>query len=204
MLAATGVESGADSKTWPLRTIALLQIPYDGALAAVAILAVQRKGRGVVRDLRARMRWLDIPVGLAFGLVAQVLGNLLYLPIYWLTDVTSDDVSEPAKTLTDKASGNAAGVLLLVLVTVVMAPVVEELFFRGLVLRSAERRWGTVWAVAFSSVLFGLTHFEPLQLPPLALFGAIAAILTIRTGRLGPAIWAHVGFNTLAVATLLI
>ena len=94
--------------------------------------------------------------------------------------------------------------MLLVLVTVVMAPVVEELFFRGLVLRSAERRWGTAWAIAFSSLLFGITHFEPLQLPPLALFGAIAAILTVRTGRLGPAIWAHVGFNALAIATLLI
>jgi membrane protease YdiL (CAAX protease family) len=187
-----------------LRTIALLQIPYDGALAAVAIFAVRRKGNGVVRDLCARMRWLDIPVGLAIGLVAQVVGNLLYLPIYWLTDVTSKDVSEPAQTLTDKASGNAGGVVLLVLVTVVMAPVVEELFFRGLVLRSAERRWGTAWAIAFSSVLFGITHFELLQLPPLALFGAIAAILTVRTGRLGPAIWAHIGFNALAIATLLI
>jgi membrane protease YdiL (CAAX protease family) len=204
VLAATGVDSGADSKTWPLRTIALLQIPYDGALAAVAILAVQRKGMGVVRDLRARMRWPDIPIGLAFGLVAQVLGNLLYLPIYWSTNVTSDDVTEPAKTLTDKATGNAGGVVLLVLVTVVMAPIVEELFFRGLVLRSAERRWGTGWAIAFSSVLFGITHFEALQLPPLILFGLIAALLTVRTGRLGPAIWAHVGFNALAVATLLI
>ena len=203
VLAATGVDSGADSDTWPLRTIALLQVPFDGALAAVAVLAVRRKGMGVIHDLRARMRWLDIPIGLVIGLVAQVLGNLLYLPVYWLTDVTSDDVSGPAKTLTDKASGNAGGVLLLILVTVVMAPIVEELFFRGLVLRSAERRWGTGWAIAFSSLLFGITHFELLQLPPLALFGAIAALLTVRTGRLGPAIWAHVGFNALAVATLL-
>jgi membrane protease YdiL (CAAX protease family) len=167
------------------------------------VVAVRRKGAGVVRDLRLRMRWLDIPVGLAIGLVAQVLGNLLYLPIYWLTNVTSEDVSEPAKTLTDKASGNPGGAVLLVLVTVVMAPVVEGLFFRGLVLGSAERRWGTGWAIAFSSLLFGLTHFEVLQLPPLVLFGAIAAHLTVRTGRLGPAIWAHVGFNALAVTTLL-
>ncbi|MEY2455663.1 MAG: hypothetical protein QOK06_757, partial [Acidimicrobiaceae bacterium] len=49
VLAATGVESGADSSSWPLRTIALLQIPYDGGLLVVAWLAVQRKGSGLVR-----------------------------------------------------------------------------------------------------------------------------------------------------------
>src|SRR3954451_23139519 len=67
VLALTGVESGADSKTWPLRTVALLQIPYDGALAATAIFATVRKGSGPVRDLRARMRWPDMPIGLAIG-----------------------------------------------------------------------------------------------------------------------------------------
>jgi membrane protease YdiL (CAAX protease family) len=204
VLAATGVESGADSSSWPLRTIALLQIPYDGGLLVVAWLAVQRKGSGLVRDLGARLHWPDIPIGLAVGAVAQLLGNLIYLPLYKLTSVTEHDVAKPARELTDKASGNTAGVLLLVLVTVVMAPIVEELFFRGLVLRSAEKRWGMGWAIAFSSLLFGVTHFELLQLPPLALFGLIAALLTVRTGRLGPAIWAHVGFNALAVTTLLL
>jgi membrane protease YdiL (CAAX protease family) len=203
VLAVTGVEAGADSKTWPLRTVALLQVPYDGALAATAILATVRKGAGPVRDLRARMRWPDIPIGLAIGVAVQLVAAVMYQPLYWFTNVDEHDVSEPARTLTDKASGNPGGTILLVVITVLMAPVVEELFFRGLVLRSGERRWGIGWAVVFSSVLFGLTHFELLQLPPLILFGLVAALLTVRTGRLGPAIWAHVGFNALAVTTLL-
>jgi membrane protease YdiL (CAAX protease family) len=46
-------------------------------------------------------------------------------------------------------------------------------------------------------------HFEPYDLPALIGFGAIAAVLTVRTGRLGPAIWAHVAFNITAVVGLL-
>src|SRR3954451_2689235 len=64
VLAVAGVDAGGVSTTWPLRTVALLQVPYDGALAATAILATVKKGAGPVRDLRARMRWADIPIGL--------------------------------------------------------------------------------------------------------------------------------------------
>ena len=38
----------------------------------------------------------------------------------------------------------------------------------------------------------------------LPLFGVMAAVLTVATGRLGPAIWAHVAFNTTAVISLLV
>ncbi len=51
----------------------------------------------------------------------------------------------------------------LVLIAVVGAPLVEELFFRGLLLRSIEKRLGWVWAIVGSSVFFGLAH--PQDLP---------------------------------------
>ncbi|MDQ1494218.1 MAG: protease family protein, partial [Actinomycetota bacterium] len=102
----------------------------------------------------------------------------------------------------DKAHG--AGVVLLILVVAVAAPIVEEIFFRGLVLRSLERRMSRGWAIVVSSAVFGAAHFEPLQFPALFLFGLVAAILATRTGRLGPGIWAHVAFNAVAVAGLLL
>jgi membrane protease YdiL (CAAX protease family) len=84
----------------------------------------------------------------------------------------------------------------------VVAPVVEELFFRGLVLRSLERRVGTAWAVVGSAVAFGLAHFELLQLPALVGVGVVCGVLAVRTGRLGPGIFVHAAFNAVAVATL--
>ena len=47
------------------------------------------------------------------------------------------------------------------------------------------------------------THLQPLQFPALLAFGVILGVLAWRTGRLGPALWAHVGFNVVAAAGLL-
>jgi membrane protease YdiL (CAAX protease family) len=52
-------------------------------------------------------------------------------------------------------------------------------------------------------VLFAATHFQLLQLPALALAGALFGVLAHRAGRLGPAIAAHIVFNMTAVVTLL-
>jgi membrane protease YdiL (CAAX protease family) len=199
--AVTGVSSGTDSSDLPLSTIALLQVPFYGAMLGVTLIASWRKGRGPVVDFGARMRLTDIPVGLVLGIATQFAATLLYVPLLWWTSISTDDISKPARELTDKAHGG--GVVLLILVVVVAAPIVEEIFFRGLVLRSLERRMSKNWAIIVSSAIFGAAHFEPLQFLALFLFGLVAAVLATRTGRLGPGMWAHVAFNALAVISLL-
>jgi uncharacterized protein len=185
----------------PLTYIALLQVPQWGATLGITWWAVRRKGNGLVRDLGLRVEGRDVPTGLAIGAATQLfLVPLLYFPILRLLDRTPDDVAEAARDLTDKATG--VGVLLLVLVVVFLAPVVEEIFYRGLLLRSLERRLGRGWALAVSSVVFGLAHRQALQLPALVLFGVVAGLLAQRHGRLGPAIFAHIAFNAVTVIVL--
>jgi len=91
----------------------------------------------------------------------------------------------------------------LVLMVVVMAPLAEELFFRGLALRALEARMGPRTALVASAVLFGVTHLQLLQLPALVMIGLVCGWLAQRDGRLGRAVWAHVGFNLVTVAFLL-
>lgn len=170
--------------------------------AGVPVFATITKGNGPVRDLGLRFRWIDLaafPLGV--GLQALVV-PALYWPILQLLDQTPDDVSEEARKLTDSASG--AGVLLLVLIVCIGAPVAEELFYRGLVLRSVERRWTLPIAVAASTILFGVVHLQGLQLPALLLFGLVAGLLAARTGRLGPSILCHAGFNAWTLFALLV
>ena len=199
--AVTGVATGTDEADLPLSTIALLQVPFYSGMVAVALAAGIRKGRGPVRDFGIRMRWTDAPLGVLAGVVTQFAATLLYLPFLWWTSVDSNDISKPARELTDKAHGS--GVVLLILVVVVAAPIVEEIFFRGLVLRSLQRRFSQGWSVVISSALFAAAHFQPLQFPALFVFGLVAARLATRSGRLGPGIWAHVAFNAFAVISLL-
>jgi membrane protease YdiL (CAAX protease family) len=199
--ALTDVSSSTDTKDLPLSTIALLQVPFYGAMLGVALLASMRKGGGPVVDFGLRMRFTDPVIGLTVGVATQIAATLLYVPVLWWTSVSTDDISKPARELTSKAHGG--GVVLLILVVVVAAPIVEEIFFRGLVLRALQRRMSTRWAIVVSSAIFGAAHFEPLQFPALFLFGLVAAVLATRSGRLGPGIWAHVAFNGLAVVSLL-
>jgi uncharacterized protein len=84
--------------------------------------------------------------------------------------------------------------------------VVEELFFRGLLLRSLQRRVGTGWAIGCSSVLFGLAHPQPLPagatvivMAGLTAFAVLLSLLAVRTGRLGASIVAHATFNAMSL-----
>ena len=92
--------------------------------------------------------------------------------------------------------------ILLVALLAVGAPLVEELFFRGLLMRSLQTRMPTAPAILVSSILFALAHFELAELAGLALFGVVLGVLAWWTGRLGPSISAHMAFNAAAVAAV--
>ena len=182
--------------------IALLQVPLWLGLLGVPLLATRLRGNGPVRDLGLRSTVSDAPRGLLIGVACQlVLVPLVTLPVFLLTDADQADLEAPARELTDKAEG--AGVLLLVLVVAIMAPIAEEVFFRGMLQRTLARVLPIWPAMLLTSVLFGVSHFQALQLPALAAFGVVLSLLAQRSGRLGPAIWAHVGFNATTVVALL-
>ncbi|HEX3541351.1 MAG TPA: CPBP family intramembrane glutamic endopeptidase [Acidimicrobiales bacterium] len=145
---------------------------------------------------------LDLLVGAAVGLATQLLLlPLLYLPFEQADPTFRHRLEAPAKADTSAAHGGWQIALLLIFFAI-GAPIVEELFFRGLVLRSLGRWLGPVVGIAGSAVVFGLAHFELLQLPGLILFGVILGVLAWRTGRLGPGIVAHAAFNAVPVLTL--
>jgi membrane protease YdiL (CAAX protease family) len=173
-------------------------------LFGVPYLLTRLRGNGMRRDLGLEVRWWpDLPLGGFWGFVGQFgILAIVYLPMQWFTDVTQEELSEPARDMADKATG-ALGVVLLVLIVGVGAPIVEEIFYRGLVQGSLVRRLGPVWGIGIASAIFGLVHFQLLQLPALALAGVLFGVLAYRSGRLGPAIVAHVVFNMTAVVVLL-
>jgi uncharacterized protein len=188
----------------PLGWLALAQTGLWFGFLGVPWVAARLKGRGLVADFGLRIRAVDVPVGAVCGWLTQtVLIPLVYAPLFWLTDVSVDDMEGPARDLTDRAE-DPFGVVMLVLIVGIGAPIFEEIFYRGLLLRSLERRFGSAWAVAGSAAVFGLAHFQLLQAPALALFGVVVGVLTVRHGRLGPAIAAHVVFNMVTVVDLLL
>lgn len=187
-----------------LGAVALLQVPLWAGLLGAPLWSSYGKGRrSLAADFGLRMRWkTDVPLGLAAGLGGQLVLVAVITVVYQLLGIDLDKVGTSAEELAASAT-DVVGVVLLVSIVAVAAPLFEELFYRGLWLRSVQRRFGTAWAVVVSSLVFGVIHFQIYDFPALAGFGLIAALLTVRTGRLGPAIWAHVAFNLTAVVFLL-
>jgi len=163
--------------------------------------ATRRRG-GLRRTLGLGLKlWPDVPMGIAVGVASQLLVvPLVYLPVGVFVHHLSSKLSVPADRLVGTEHG---GSLVVVSILVVLgAPIVEEIFFRGLLLRSLRSLTGTVLAVVLSSLAFGLAHAESLQLLGLAVFGAILAVLALSTRRLGAGIVAHAAFNLTAVLSI--
>lgn len=187
----------------PLVLTAVANLPLWAGFVAVPIWAANTKGNGWIRDFHVAIRPWDVPLGIVVGLATQlIIVPIVSAPILELTGKTADDLAKPAQELADKAHGGG-GALLFLLIVGLFAPLAEELFFRGLLFRAIEKRSGQWWALGISSVVFGATHFEPLQFVALSVTGAVFGYLVIRTGRLGPAIVAHMAFNTTTVVALL-
>lgn len=184
----------------PLWLTTLLQVPMWAVLAGVPVAIAIVKGRGVVVELGLRMKAIDAPIGLAIGFACQwALVPLIYLALRPV--IGEHDVSAAARELTDRATDPLSIVLIFVIVAI-GAPIAEEIYFRGMAQRIFGRRLRPAFAIVAAAAFFAATHLQPLQFPALFLFGAVLGYLAWRSGRLGPSIWAHVGFNTATVLTL--
>ncbi|MEO7428065.1 MAG: CPBP family intramembrane glutamic endopeptidase [Acidimicrobiales bacterium] len=203
ILSATG-RSVEQVDELPLSLVAVAQLGLWFGLLGVPLVATRLKGNGIVADLHLRARLGDAWRGGVIGVLLQLAAlPLLYWPLLNLLHKTASDLEGPARAMTDRADG-PVGVILLVLIVGIGAPVVEEIFYRGLFQGALLKRGlPPVAAVAISATVFGLSHGELLQLPALVLFGAVAGTLAYRAGRLGPAIAAHVAFNMVTVISLL-
>ena len=92
---------------------------------------------------------------------------------------------------------------LLVVLVVVGAPLVEELFYRGLLQGPLVARYNPVVVVTGVAAVFAFIHFRPVEYPGLFAFGLVLGVCALRTGRLGMPIVAHVGFNAAGLAVAL-
>jgi sodium transport system permease protein len=95
-------------------------------------------------------------------------------------------------------SSRAAPFVAFFLVVTLLAPVVEELTYRGLGISLLEP-WGTGLAIGVSGLLFGAAHGLIVGLPILAFFGIVLGWLRVRTDSVFPGMMLHATFNGIAL-----
>jgi membrane protease YdiL (CAAX protease family) len=87
----------------------------------------------------------------------------------------------------------------LLLAGIVVAPVVEELFFRGFVYAGLAERYSWRKAAVISSAFFALVHLQLTAVLPIFILGYIFAYLYRRSGSIWPAVLMHVSTNALGL-----
>lgn len=86
-----------------------------------------------------------------------------------------------------------------VVIIVLVAPIVEEVLFRGILLHRFATKWSPVTAIVVSSLIFGILHADILGH---AIFGVVLSLVYVRTGSLWLPIAIHMLNNGLAVAAM--
>ncbi|MEZ5378164.1 MAG: CPBP family intramembrane glutamic endopeptidase [Acidimicrobiales bacterium] len=199
LMALRSIEGAEPPATLPVYALFVLQVPQWLAYGVGPIVTTTRRGNGPVIDLGMRIHPSDLGIGLPVGVVTQ----LAVLPLlYWpINRVVEGDPGDAARELIDRIDGPFDVVMMGILV-VVMAPLVEEMFYRGLFMGALRHRLADTASIIVSGVVFAAVHFQPLQFPGLLVFGLILGYLRVKYDRLGPAWAAHLAFNAVTFVFL--
>lgn len=217
---------------WTIPDLAIVALAgFVGSVAAVGlsregdvalVLAVQlvftlsalyAVGRTRRRDFQRLAFVVEARDGLMLvvGAGLQVLLALVFVPLAVLVELEAEPQSLVSEITQASATWQRMALFLLV---GLLGPILEEVMFRGMLIDALAARFKTKGVVVGSSAAFAMFHVtgvstaQPLEsmvvlVPQLFLFGAVLAYLRIARKRLGPAIFAHAGFNLLSLSVLL-
>jgi len=191
-------EAARDRVTRDALGLALVQA---GAFACVLFAAVRLHARDD-EPLRETLGLRPLPVGVP--LLAFVAGASLQLPLAELANLVQRVAPVPAEQLLRQQhllDASTPGVALAAFVSfVVVAPLSEELLFRGVLLRGLGVLHGRVAALVASSALFALAHLGAWSALAYAFVAGLAlGAVLLRTGSTVATIALHAGVNAVPV-----
>ena len=173
---------------------AFLVVPIQaisyGLLLILLCALVRRRGLPFWSSLAVRRLPMNqvAPALVAGALLAMLiqLANALFPP--------------PEPLALDRLFSSRAAAQLIMATSLLLAPLVEEIVFRGYIYTLLERIWGTAAAVLASGLLFGSIHFPQLwpgyfQMLLLCVVGLVFSLTRAQTGSTTASIVIHFGYN---------
>jgi membrane protease YdiL (CAAX protease family) len=195
---------------WPDETLAVATagaVQLFAGLAILGLFAREWAGDGFARAVGFRIKGKDWWMFFAgFGLqVAIVLA--VVDPLIRLLNIDQPEQQQIAEIIA--AASGAVGVVSLILVTTVLAPIVEEIIYRAVLLRAILRLGASdTTAIVVSAAIFASIHLvDPqaaLVVPGLFVLGIVLSWVTLKSGDLSRAILIHAGVNSLAAIALIV
>lgn len=172
--------------------------------AGVTLLVTKLRGNGPKIDLRWSMRREDVRAGFKWGFIGLICTT--FGAFLWTNFVGDENAQSAVGRLVENQRMPLAAAIAMFLFVWLIGPVCEEIIYRGLLWGALERlKWGR-WAVfCLTTVIFAVSHLEPLRTSLLLVIGIPIGLARLFTGRLGASIIAHQVNNFLpALAVLLV
>jgi uncharacterized protein len=170
----------------------ILGLAAYGVFLAVVLLLTLRLDRGQFLALRRPTSWTRAAGISALVIVAVLIVGAAAAPF---GNAEQEQGLIPERWDPDRLAQFAAFAVVVILV----APIVEELLFRGVGYGLLER-FGRVAAIVLVGIAFGFMHGLVAGFPVIATFGIGLAYLRARTGSIYPCILLHASFNAAGLA----
>jgi membrane protease YdiL (CAAX protease family) len=175
------------SVVWLLPNLDMLTVL--GAFFGIGLLGVAAAVAPLGRDALPALGFRSV------GWKWPVLGTLATLVL----SVAVSQLGIEPQGVKQVVKGLTGNVLVSLLLLAVLAPLVEELVFRGLLFGWIAGRWGGLPAWLVSSVAFAAAHYEPAHAVLVLPLGLLFGWLRWRTGSLVPSLVAHILNNAFAL-----
>jgi membrane protease YdiL (CAAX protease family) len=179
-------------------------------LVGACVVAVRRHGTGSLRDLGlARLRLADPFLGIGFAVAGLVaIGMVMALLSAIAPELLPGDRADLRGPI---EHGGTIGTIAVYAIAVLGAPIVEELYFRGLLQSTFVARWGPAVGISVQALLFGLVHLSPDAgwgnvgvFAGILLVGSGLGWIRYLSGRLDPGMCTHAAYNAIVLSLALL
>ena len=198
---------GADDADLPPSMLVIPTLIQQTAWFIWPFIVSKWKGLGPAKDWGWAFKPVDIGIGVGTAMIALFAAGIAGTVTSALVDLEDESLAENTRILTDYE--NSPWLFALLFIVVIGAPFSEELLFRGLIMRSIQKRWGVVAGVIGSLLIFVPIHladgglFTGGQLvlwASIAVLGGVLSIAAVMTERLAAPIIAHMIINGIGSA----
>ncbi|HUG86355.1 MAG TPA: type II CAAX endopeptidase family protein, partial [Euzebya sp.] len=202
ILSFVAAESDEALVAQTLITLVLLIVTTGGWVVLLGLSA------GVPDALRRafgvkRVTGRDLLLGMGYGVGAFVVVQVgLGVAITQLIEATGREVPLVQQAVQEAVRGVSAASLTITFAVAVLAPIGEELLFRGVLYQALAKHLTGLSAISLSGVAFGVSHREPLVIALTFPLGMALAWMLRRHGTLVVPILAHSVFNVIGVVAI--
>ena len=171
--------------------------------AAVAIVITLVRGNGPRVDFGLQWHWSDVRTGFVVGVLGLV--STLIASRLWIQWVGPEDATSAVGGMLNGVRLPVPLAILIFLHVWLVAPLCEELLYRGLLWGAMERlRWGQIAVFALSTAIFAIGHLEPSRTLLLLVIAIPIGIARMMTGRLTASVIVHQVNNFLPALVILL